>query len=129
LRVTKTRSDSDLIGETRGACVERSSFTMRSRRGCTHGCRRSVPQDSPRIGRCLGVMRETREVRRTRRGRRQQRQRLAVQCRAPVRQQRLFKRQPRQLVTEGEPVRLCHEHPRGQALLEPVKRFSGKRFE
>ena len=113
LRVEKTRSDGGIIGKTHRARVERSSLAMGSHGGCTRRCRRRVLQDGLRVGRGLGVMREAGEIRRARRRSREHGQGLAVQCQAPVRQERLFECQPRQLVAEDEPARLRFEHARG----------------
>ena len=71
LRVEKTGSGGGFIGETHGACVERGSLTMRSHRGCTRRRRRRVLQDSLRVARCLGVVREPGQIRRARRWGRQ----------------------------------------------------------
>ena len=129
LRVEKTGSDRTVIGETHGGCVERGSLTMRSDRGCTRRCRRRISQDSPRVGRRLGMVREPGEIRRAPLGLCQQRQGLAVQRDAPVRWERRFERQTRQLMAESEPARVRLEHPRGQALLERLRCFSGDRVE
>ncbi len=129
LRIEKTGSDRNFIGETHGGRVERGTLTMRSDRGCTRRCRRRIFQDGPLVGRRLGMVREPGEIRRAPLVLCQQRHGPAVQRDAPVRRERRFERQTRQLVAESEPARVRLKHPRGQALLKRLRCFPGDRVE